>query len=139
MYNEIMMEHYMMSEHKHKLEDFNYELKGVNPSCGDDISLQLKITDNVIEDAAFTGQGCAVSLSSTSIMIDLIKGKTIEETKILIEKFYNMIEKKEDDYEMLNDALAFSNIANMPARIKCACLSWKTVEKVIDEIKEISQ
>lgn len=132
MYNEIMMDHYMNSEHKKKLEHFTHYSLGVNPSCGDEITLYLEIKDNVIMNASFTGIGCAVSQSSTSIMIDLIINKSIIEAHNIIKEFRNMIYKEDTpNKQLLKDAIAFENISNMPARIKCAELSYKTLEKLL--------
>lgn len=133
MYNEIMMDHYMMPHNKKVLENHSHHLKGVNPSCGDEIELYLEIENNIIKNASFTGHGCAVSLSSTSILIDSIIGKSVEEAKKIIIEFRNMILNK-DNYnkDLLDEALAFENIKNMPARIKCADLAYKTLESMIN-------
>ena len=131
-YNEIIMDHYLLSPHKKDMKDFTYCSLGVNPSCGDEITLKVKMNGDRIEDVNFTGKGCAISLSSTSIMIDLIKGKNIKEALGLLEKFTNMINEKDySDIERLGDALAFKNIANMPARMKCANLAYNTLKKIL--------
>ena len=85
---------------------------------------------------AFTGHGCAISQASTSIMIDTLKGKTIEEAKDIVETFIDMIKretKNEEDLEKLEDAIAFKNISNMPARVKCALLAWHTIEEILNK------
>ena len=85
---------------------------------------------------AFTGHGCAISQASTSIMIDTLKGKTIEEAKDIVKIFINMIKretKSEEELEKLEDAIAFKNISNMPARVKCALLAWHTIEEILDK------
>ena len=89
-----------------------------------------------IKDMAFSGHGCAISQASTSIMIDTLKGKTIEEAKDIIKTFIEMIKretKSEEELEKLEDAIAFKNVANMPARVKCALLAWHTIENILDE------
>ena len=137
-YNEVIMDHYMMSPYKKELDNFTCESMGVNPSCGDEIKLQLLVEDNVIKDIAYTGEGCAISLSSSSIMIDTIKGKSIEDAKNIISIFKKMINKEilsNEEITILKDSYVFLNIANMPARMKCALLSWQTIEKMLDEIK----
>ncbi|MFI3260987.1 MAG: SUF system NifU family Fe-S cluster assembly protein [bacterium] len=133
LYNDIIMDHSVMSVNKKELNDSTDSSCGVNPSCGDEITLKLKIEENIIVDAAFSGKGCAISISSTSIMIDLIKGKTLEEAKEVIRKFDLMIDNKSDDalLEELEEAIAFENISKMPARIKCATLPYRTLEKMI--------
>ena len=135
-YNELIMEHSMNSYNKRKLDEADYCELGHNPSCGDEIELQLKLNGNVIEDMAFTGHGCAISQASTSIMIDTLRGKTIEEAKVIIKTFIDMIKREitdEKELEKLEDAIAFRNISNMPARVKCALLAWHTIEDMINK------
>ena len=135
-YTELIMEHNKNSRNKHTLEDADLSEHGHNPSCGDDITLELKFDGDTISDAAFTGSGCAISQASTSIMIDLIKGKSIEEALELVETFIAMIKKDiEDQQELrkLKDAMALKNISNMPARVKCAVLSWHTLKEALKE------
>lgn len=130
------MEHNKNSRNKRELENADISEHGHNPSCGDDITLELKLDGNLIEDAAFTGSGCAISQASTSIMIDLIKGKKIEEAMELVETFISMIKKEIDDPQelrKLKDAMALKNISNMPARVKCAVLSWHTLKEALAE------
>ena len=135
-YNDLIMEHSMNSYNKKKLESCDFCEKGHNPNCGDEIELQVKLDGDKIADMAFTGHGCAISQSSTSIMIDVLKGKTIEEAKKIIETFRNMIKREpqtEEDLKELDEAIAFKNIANMPARVKCALLAWHTLEDLLNK------
>ena len=135
-YNDLIMEHSMNSYNKKKLENPTYCEMGHNPSCGDEIEIEVKIKDNIIEDMAFTGHGCAISQASTSIMIDTLKGKTIEQAKDIIQTFIEMIKretKNEEDLKKLEDAIAFKNVSNMPARVKCALLAWHTLEDLINK------
>ena len=134
-YNDLIMEHSMNSYNKKELENATYCELGHNPNCGDEIQLKVKLNGNIIEDMAFTGHGCAISQASTSIMIDTLKGKTIEEAKEIIKTFINMIKREttdEKELKKLEDAIAFKNISNMPARVKCALLAWHTIEKMIE-------
>ena len=110
------------------LKEKGYEVIGT--------TLELKLNGNVIEDMAFTGHGCAISQASTSIMIDTLKGKTIEEAKEIIKTFIEMIKREATDEEQLKkleDAIAFRNVANMPARVKCALLAWHTIEDMLNK------
>ena len=135
-YNELIMEHSMNSYNKKKIENADFCEIGHNPNCGDEITLQLKIDDDKIQDMAFSGHGCAISQASTSIMIDTLKGKTIEEAKEIIKTFIEMIKretKSEEELEKLEDAIAFKNVANMPARVKCALLAWHTIEDILNK------
>lgn len=141
-YNDLIMEHSMNSYNKKKLDDANYCELGHNPNCGDEISIELKLDGDVIEDMAFTGHGCAISQASTSIMIDTLRGKTIEQAKEIIETFIEMIKREitdEKELEKLEDAIAFRNIANMPARVKCALLAWHTMEDILDKNNRVEK
>ena len=98
--------------------------------------MEIKLNGDLIEDMAFTGHGCAISQASTSIMIDTLKGKTIEEAKEIIKTFIEMIKretKSEEELEKLEEAIAFRNISNMPARVKCALLAWHTLESMLEK------
>ena len=133
-YNELIMEHSMNSYNKRKLEKADCSEMGHNPNCGDEITLELKMNGNIIEDMAFSGHGCAISQASTSIMIDTLKGKTIEEAKDIIKTFIEMIKREttdEEELKKLEDAIAFKNVSNMPARVKCALLAWHTMEDML--------
>lgn len=138
-YTEILTEHNNSNRNKHHIENPTKVLKGVNPSCGDEIELELREKDGLIEDAAFTGIGCAISQASASIMIDLIKGKTDEEALKLANTFFGMIKNEitdESQLEVLDEAIALKDISHMPARVKCAVLGWHTLENAIqDETK----
>ena len=126
----------MNSYNKKKLENADYCEVGHNPNCGDEITLELKLNGDIIEDMAFSGHGCAISQASTSIMIDVLKGKTIKEAKEIIKTFIDMIKretKSEEELEKLEEAIAFRNVANMPARVKCALLAWHTIEDMLNE------
>ena len=135
-YNELIMEHSMNSYNKKKLDNADYCEVGHNPNCGDEITLELKMDGNKIKDMAFSGHGCAISQASTSIMIDTLKGKTIEEAKDIIKTFIGMIDRKvtdEKELKKLEDAVAFKDISHMPARVKCALLAWHTLDDMIDK------
>lgn len=132
-YNDILTEHIRSNHNKKHIDNPTHTLKGVNPSCGDEITLELIAEDDLIKDASFTGVGCAISQASTSIMIDLIRGKSIEEALALGNAFFEMIKgerKTEEELEILEDAIALKDISHMPARVKCAVLSWHTLEEV---------
>ena len=134
-YNELIMEHSMNSYNKKKLGNYDFSEIGHNPNCGDEITLEIKMNGNIIEDMAFSGHGCAISQASTSIMIDTLKGKTIEEAKQIIKTFIAMIKREisdEEELRKLEDAIAFKNVSNMPARVKCALLAWHTMEDILN-------
>ncbi len=131
LYTDLILEHNQDKRNKHELAEFTNSEHGHNPSCGDDLTLQIDVKDGVIKDAAYTGSGCAISQASASMMIDLIKGKTVEEALHYVDLFLGMIKKEvTDDAELeeLEDAMALKNISNMPARVKCAVLAWHTLK-----------
>lgn len=141
-YNDLIMEHSMNSYNKKKLETCDLCEMGHNPNCGDEIELQVKLNGDVIEDMAFSGHGCAISQASTSIMIDTLKGKTIKEAKEIIKIFIEMIKREttsEEELKKLEDAIAFRNISNMPARVKCALLAWHTVEDMLNKNQNLGK
>ena len=134
LYTEVIGEHSRSPENKGELAAATVRERGHNPSCGDEITLELQIEGGIIKDAAFTGVGCAISQASTDIMIDLMRGKTVEEAKRLAELFTSMIKREVTDdaaLEELDEAIALKNISNMPARVKCAVLAWHTLEDVL--------
>ena len=136
LYTEVIGEHSRSPENKGELAAATVRERGHNPSCGDEITLELQIEDGIIKDAAFTGVGCAISQASTDIMIDLMRGKTVEEAKRLVELFTSMIKREVTNdaaLEELDEAIALKNISNMPARVKCAVLAWHTLEDVLEK------
>ncbi len=137
-YNSILNEHNRQPDHKEKRPDANLILEGVNPSCGDDIILQLKVVDGVIEDGAFVGDGCAISQASADIMLDLIIGETEETALHLADIFIRMItgEVTDEELEELDEAAALRDISHMPSRVKCAVLGWHTLQELVDDKKD---
>ena len=132
-YNEILTDHNLHPMHKHPLDTATASLEGVNPSCGDDIILQLKVENDVIVDGAFEGSGCAISQASADIMLDMIIGRGKEEALHLAELFLKMIQGKTtaDELDELEEAGVLADIAHMPARVKCAVLGWHTMEEML--------
>lgn len=134
-YNEILTEHNIHPEFKHDLPDANLVLEGVNPNCGDDIFLKLKLDGDEIADGAFVGDGCAISQASADIMLGMIVGKKKEEALHLGELFLKMIKGEASDEEIdeLEEASALKDISHMPARVKCAVLGWHTLEEMLND------
>lgn len=134
-YGEVLADHNLHPLHRHELEGANFVCKGLNPTCGDDIELHLDIRDGRIADGSFTGIGCAISQASADIMLELVIGKTPDEAKHLKDLFMKMIagEINDDELEELEEAGALQSISKMPARVKCATLSWKTMEKLLND------
>ncbi len=140
-YNEILTDHNLHPIHKHQLENPDLVLEGVNPTCGDDIWLQMKITDGIITDGSFVGDGCAISQASADIMLELVIGKPVEEAKRLAEMFFKMIKggATDEEIDILEEAGALQDIAHMPARVKCAVLGWHTMEEILKQKEESNQ
>ncbi len=135
-YQETILEYSKNKEHCKELKGDNVKIeRGHNPSCGDDLSLLIQEKDGIIEDAAFVGRGCAISTASTNMLIEIIKGKTVTEAKKKVEIFFKMMSDKEDvseaEKESLDDAEILEYFAKMPARIKCATLSWHSAEVLL--------
>lgn len=138
LYREILNEHNINPAHKSELSGANLSLQGVNPSCGDNITLNLKTQDGKITDGAFTGSGCAVSQASCDMMLDLIIGKEESEALRLCEIFMGMIQGtvSDEQIEELDEASALREIQHMPARVKCAELGWRTMREMLGLKKE---
>ena len=134
-YNEILTEHNIHPEFKHDLPDADLVLEGVNPNCGDDIFLKLKLDGDEIVDGAVVGDGCAISQASADIMLGMIVGKKKEEALHLGELFLKMIKGEASDEEIdeLEEASALKDISHMPARVKCAVLGWHTLEEMLND------
>ena len=136
-YTAALMEHNAHPDYKYELTDFTHEHEGVNPSCGDEMVLRLRLSadSSTIEEAAFTGQGCAVSQASADIMAELVTGETVEEAKRLMSLFLRMIQGDElspDEQDDLDEAYQLEGISRMPARVKCAELGWRTLGSILE-------
>jgi nitrogen fixation protein NifU and related proteins len=130
----IILEHYQNPKHKGLIDDSRYEKINMNTeSCIDNIDLIFFIEDGVIKDIRFDGEACAISTSSTSIMINTIIGKTIKDAEIIVNNFYAMIDEKEYNLDILEEAVVYDEIYKQPNRIKCALLPWMGLKKVIDK------
>ena len=134
----IILDNYQSMENRcrHDDEDDYIKLNSRNVSCIDNIDLYVKLNGNVIEDISFEGEACVISISSTSIMSNLLKGKTIGDAIEIIKNFDNMIEEKEYDEELLGEAVVYDDVSKQPSRKKCATLSWHGVYEKLVEIKE---
>ena len=135
-YTAALMEHNAHPDYKYQLEVFTHEHEGINPSCGDEMVLRLRLSDDgqTIEEAAFTGSGCAVSQASADIMAELITGETVDEAKRLSGLFVRMIQGEdlsEEDRKDLDEAYELESISRMPARVKCAELAWRTLDGML--------
>lgn len=134
----IILDHYQNPTHRkrHEGEEDYFKLNSRNVSCIDNIDLYIKMKDDVIEDISFDGEACVISISSTSIMSNLLKGKTIDEAIDIIQEFDHMIEEEEYDKEKLEEAIVYDDVSKQPSRKKCATLSWDGLYHKLIEMKE---
>ncbi len=129
---EIILEHYQHPKNRGLIDDDTYiRVNTNNESCIDEIDLMVKLNNNKIEDVKFDGEACAICTSSTSIMIDTLIGKTIDEAKEIINSFNNMVDEKEYDASILEQANVYDDVYKQPSRKKCALLPWWGMEKAI--------
>jgi len=145
LYQEIILEHGKNPKNYKKLDNFNRDAQGNNPLCGDNVHVYLKINNQrKVEDISFEGSGCAITMASSSIMTDLIKGRSDNEAKEIIEDFLGMIkENPELKSEYLQEdektkLMCLSGVKQYPMRVKCATLSWHTLTSAMDNSKEIT-
>ncbi len=134
LYTEIIMSHNKSQHNKRLLAHPTQMERGHNPNCGDDITFFIELEGNVIKDASYSGSGCAISQASASIMIDMIKGKTQEEANERLSAFFKMIRSEalsEEERDLLEDAIIFESLAQMPARVKCGTLGWHCLDVVL--------
>ena len=138
LYREVIMDHYKNPKNKGlKNTDPYHMVHSTNPSCGDDMRVEIIVSDGQVVDVRQDGKGCSICLSSASVMSELLIGKSVEEAKNLIDGFYSMV-KGEDlpDEDKLEEAIAYKGVRDFPAIIKCATLALKCVEKAIEEVEE---
>jgi nitrogen fixation NifU-like protein len=126
MYQEIILDHYR-NPHGKGLRDGDAEVHHVNPTCGDEITLRVRLDGSTIADVSYESQGCSISQASASVLNDMLVGKTLGEAQAVQEAFLELMQsrgKLEGDEEVLEDAVAFAGVSKYPARVKCALLSW---------------
>ena len=131
---DIIMDHYQYPRNHQLSEEPSYQSKHMaSESCIDDITVQVKFDQDRIEDVRFDGQACTISTASTSIMSELVKGKTKEEANEIIRNYFSMIDQKEYDEDLLEEAIAFQNVGKQENRINCATIGWKALRDMIKE------
>jgi nitrogen fixation NifU-like protein len=136
LYQQVILDHNKSPRNFRKIDNPKYFLEGFNPLCGDNITVYLDVDENqIIKDISFQGSGCAISKASASLMTSLLKGKTVEEAKILFEKFHHLVTAKMDkeiELEDLGKLAVFSGVREFPARVKCASLAWHTMISALE-------
>jgi nitrogen fixation NifU-like protein len=127
MYQEIILDHYRNPHHKGLREPFDAEVHHVNPTCGDEVTLRVKVDDGAVADVSYEGQGCSISQASTSVMADLVIGRPVDEALVKADAFLELMQSRgtiEPDEDVLEDGIAFAGVSRYPARVKCALLGW---------------
>ncbi|MBM7840535.1 nitrogen fixation NifU-like protein [Alkalihalobacillus xiaoxiensis] len=135
LYRQVIMDHYKNPRNRGEIEGDVRTINLNNPTCGDRVQVQMEVKDGKVDRALFTGEGCSISLASASMMTQAVKGLSIDEALALSTLFSNMMQGKDYDDEAfdLGDIEALSGVTKFPARIKCATLAWKALEKGLDE------
>ena len=134
LYQVILLEHNSKPRNYRKLDDANRTADGYNPLCGDQITLYLKVEDDVITDVGFQGVGCAISRASASMMTQSVKGQTVEKATEVFDEFRKMLTEPgaELDYDELGDLEMLAGVSEFPTRIKCAILAWHTLHAALE-------
>ena len=137
MYQQIILDHYKNPQHRGQIDPFDAEVHHVNPTCGDEVTLRVRLADGDIAELGWVGEGCSISQASTSVMSDLVIGKPIENALELQEKFLELMQSQgrgeltEDEAEALDDAVAFEGVSKYPARVKCALMGWMAMKSAV--------
>ncbi|MDQ3224927.1 MAG: SUF system NifU family Fe-S cluster assembly protein [Gemmatimonadota bacterium] len=135
LYQDLILDHNRAPQNFRPMEDANRRVEGVNPLCGDRLTVWLKVEDEVIQDATFQGSGCAISKASASLMTSAVKGKTRVEAEALFERFHRLVTEgmEQAEAESLGKLAAFSGLSEFPIRVKCASLSWHAMKAALNE------
>ncbi len=141
LYQELIMDHNKSPRNKGDLPGHNHAADGFNPLCGDAVRLELLVTDGVIEDVRFSGHGCAIDTASASMLTQAIKGKHVDDVRVLREAFLHLVLRDSDEApaeDELGKLMVFEGVGAFPARVKCATLPWRTLEAALSGGGEVS-
>ena len=139
MYREIILDHYKNPQHRGLPAEFDAEVHHVNPTCGDEVTLRLRLADGQIAELGWVGEGCSISQASTSVMSGLVVGRPVADALALQAKFLGLMQSRgeaeltEADEDELDDAVAFEGVSKYPARVKCALLGWMAMKSAVAE------
>jgi nitrogen fixation NifU-like protein len=137
MYREIIVDHYKHPQHRGLLDDFDAEIHHVNPTCGDEVTLRVRVADGTVKDVGWVGEGCSISQAATSVMSELVVGRPVNEALAMQEKFLRLMQSQgqaelsEAEADELGDAVAFEGVSKYPARVKCALLGWMAMKGAV--------
>ena len=138
MYQEVILDHYKHPHGRGLREPFGAEVHHVNPTCGDEVTLRVQLEDGVVRDVSYDGQGCSISQASTSVLTDLVTGKSLSEALAIVDSFSDMISSRgtvEGDEDVIGDGIAFAGVSKYPARVKCALLGWMAFKDAVVRIE----
>ncbi len=138
MYQEVILDHYKHPEHKGLSAQKDVQVHHINPSCGDEITLNLSVSDGLVKEVSWDGIGCSISMASASMMSGLLTGKKSSEASLILEAFMELMQSKgtlQGDENLLEDAVAFAGVSKFPARIKCALLGWMAYKDAAFQIQ----
>jgi nitrogen fixation NifU-like protein len=131
LYQEIILDHYRYPHHKGLREPYDAEVRHLNPTCGDEVTLRVRLDGDRVTDVSYDSMGCSISQASTSVLTDLVIGRTLDEAAAIGQSFHELMGSRgeaEPDEDVLEDAVAFAGVSRYPARIKCALLGWMAYE-----------
>jgi nitrogen fixation NifU-like protein len=137
MYQQIILDHYKRPQHRGLPDSYDAEVHHVNPTCGDEVTLRLRLADGMIADLGWEGEGCSISQAATSVMSELVVGKPVTDALALQQKFLDLMQSRgtaklsESDEDELDDAIAFEGVSKYPARVKCALLGWMAMKSAV--------
>jgi nitrogen fixation NifU-like protein len=134
MYQEIILDHYRNPHHSGLREPFDAESYQINPTCGDEVTLRVALDGDRVADVSYDAIGCSISQAATSVLTDLVIGRTVDESKSTMDAFVEMVQSRgqvEPDEELLQDAVAFAGVSRYPARVKCALLAWMAFKDAV--------
>ncbi len=133
LYRQVIMDHYKNPRNKGLKGYPHIHLK--NPSCGDDITIEADISEGIVKEVRHEGKGCSICCSSASVLTEVVKGKSVEEAKEMVEAYFKMM-RGEGSSDELEEALVYEGVSKFPARIKCATISWKAFERLLNGEKD---
>ncbi len=139
MYQQIILDHYKNPQHRGEIAPFDAEVHHVNPTCGDEVTLRIRLDADTVAELGWVGEGCSISQASTSVMSDLVVGASVADALRLQEKFLELMQSQgqspltPEEADQLDDAVAFEGVSKYPARVKCALLGWMAMKSAIAE------
>ena len=137
LYQEVILDHNRNPRNYRTIENTDYKAEGLNPLCGDDVTIYLRVENNIVVDASFQGKGCAISMASASILTEQLRNKTIDECKKLFQHFHQaMTEDQSESLEKLGKLAVFEGVKDYPTRVKCATLAWHASQAALSKKSE---